>query len=150
MSLKQQILDDVKMAMKAQEKEKLAVLRMVTAALKQVEVDERKELTDEDVLNILTAMVKQRRDSIVQFTPQRMDLVAQEEKEITIISVYLPKALTEIEIENLIQSALEKTQANSVKDLGKVIGMIRPHIGAMDDMSKISSTIKNKLMQLGG
>ena len=146
MSIKQAIMDDIKAAMKAQDKEKLSTLRLVSAAFKQVEVDERKELSDDDVMTILTKMVKQRRESITQFTQgNRMDLVEVEEKELAIIMAYLPTPLSETEISEIIKAAIAESGASSIKDMAKVMAIAKPKLQARADMSKVSGIIKSLL-----
>ncbi len=146
MSLKQRILEDVKTAMRAQDKPTLATLRLITASIKQREVDERIELTDDDILLILDKMLKQRRESITQFeAAQRMDLVAQEQSEMRVIQLYLPEALTDDELNSMITEAIAQAGATSAKDMGKVVAIIKPQAQGRCDMSQVSARIKAQL-----
>ena len=136
----------MKTAMKSGEKERLAVIRLIMSAMKQVEVDERVELDDSRVLGILDKMVKQRRESIGQFqSGGRDDLVEKEQAEIDIISEFLPQALSEEEIEAIISSAISETGAASMKDMGKVMGIVKPQITGRADVGAVSSKIKSLL-----
>ena len=136
----------MKTAMKSGEKERLAVIRLIMSAMKQVEVDERVELDDSRVLGILDKMVKQRRESIGQFqSGGRDDLVEKEQAEIDIISEFLPQALSEQEIEAIINSAISETGAASMKDMGKVMGIVKPQITGRADVGAVSSKIKSLL-----
>ena len=146
MSLKDRINQDVKDAMRAKDKPRLATLRLITAAIKQREVDERIELDDTQVTLVLDKMVKQRRESIVQFEKAgRDDLIAIETSELEIITPYLPEQLGEDEINTLIDSALEQTGATSVKDMGKVMGQLKPELQGRADMGAVSALIRAKL-----
>jgi len=146
MSLKERILQDVKDAMRAKDKPRLATIRLITAAIKQREVDERIELDDAQVLAVLDKMVKQRRESISQFEKAgRDDLIAQEASELEIIQGYLPEQLTEAEITAMIDAALATTGANSVKDMGKVMGLLKPQLQGRADIGAVSAMIKARL-----
>jgi uncharacterized protein YqeY len=146
MSLKETIKADVINSMKTKQKERLATLRLVTAAIKQIEVDERIELDDARVLSVLEKMTKQRKDSIEQFSKAgRDDLVAIEEAELVIIGEFMPAALSAEEISALIEKAIADTGAETMKDMGKVMGIVRAATSGMDDMGAISATIKSKL-----
>jgi uncharacterized protein YqeY len=146
MSLKDRITQDVKDAMRAKDKPRLATLRLITAAIKQREVDERIELDDTQVTLVLDKMVKQRRESIVQFEKAgRDDLIAIENSELEIIIPYLPEQLGEDEIVALIDAALEQTGASSIKDMGKVMGQLKPKLQGKADMGAVSALIKAKL-----
>jgi len=146
MSLKGQVTDDVKLAMKAGEKDRLKVLRLITAAIKQVEVDERKELGDADVLGILTRMVKQRRDSITQYTAgNRKDLADIEQAEIEIIESYLPKQLSEEELDEMVDEAIATTGAETIRDMGKVMGAIKSKAAGRADMGLVGAKVKARL-----
>ena len=148
MSLKGKILDDVKGAMKAGEKERLKVLRLITAAIKQVEVDERIELDDAAVLNILNRMVKQRRDSITQFEQgNRQDLADIEQAEIEIVAEYLPEQLSDAELDALIEDAISTTGAESLRDMGKVMGAIKSKAHGRADMGAVGGKVKARLSQ---
>ncbi|MBT3048686.1 MAG: GatB/YqeY domain-containing protein [Candidatus Thiodiazotropha sp.] len=144
--LKAQILDDVKQAMKAKQKERLGTLRLITAAIKQREVDERCELDDTQVLAILEKMIKQRRDSIKQYEDAgRQELADQEKSEIAIIEAYMPAGLGEDEIAALIEGAIAETGASGMKDMGKVMGLLKPQMQGRADMGKVSGLVKQKL-----
>ncbi len=144
--LKQRIQDDVKVAMKAKDKARLSTLRLVTAAIKQREVDERIELDDTQVLAILEKMIKQRRDSIAQYEQAgRTELAAQELSEITIIQDYMPEGLSDAEIAALVESAIAGAGASSMKDMGKVMGQLKPKIQGRADMGQVSALVKQKL-----
>jgi len=146
MSLKERILQDVKDAMRAKDKPRLATIRLITAAIKQREVDERIELDDAQVLAVLDKMVKQRRESISQFEKAgRDDLIAQEASELEIIQGYLPEQLTEAEITAMIDAALATTGATSVKDMGKVMGLLKPQLQGRADIGAVSAMIKARL-----
>ncbi len=144
--IKNKISDDVKDAMRAKEKKILGALRLIQAAFKQKEVDERIELNDEQVIVILDKMAKQHRDSIAQFTKaKRDDLVEIEEFELDIITAYLPAQLSDDEIKSLIDSAISKTGAESIKDMGKVMGLLKSELQGRADMGKVSGLIKTQL-----
>jgi uncharacterized protein YqeY len=146
MSLKEHIQQDVKDAMRAREKSRLATIRLITAAIKQREVDERIELDDAQVLAVLDKMVKQRRESISQFEKAgRDDLILQEASELEIIQSYLPEQLTEAEITALIDAAMEATGAASIKDMGKVMGQLKPKLQGRADIGAVSAMIKARL-----
>jgi len=144
--IKSQISDDVKAAMRSKDKERLGALRLIQAAFKQKEVDERIELSDEHVIVILDKMAKQHRDSITQFTEaNRDDLVEIEQFELNIIDAYLPAKLSDEEINALIEGAISKSGAESIKDMGKVMGMLKGELQGRADMGKVSGLIKAKL-----
>jgi len=146
MSLKDRILQDVKDAMRAKDKPRLATLRLITAAIKQQEVDERIELDNSQVLALLDKMCKQRRESISQFEKAaRDDLIAQEASELELIQTYLPEQLSEDEIAALIDEAMTTTGAASIKDMGKVMGQLKPRLQGRADMGAVSAMIKAKL-----
>ncbi len=146
MSLKSRIQDDVKSAMRAHEREQLAALRLVTAAIKQIEVDERIELNDEQVLAVLDKMAKQRRESLEQFEKAGRDDLAEKERfELGLIQGYLPEPLTEAELENLIQSTVSDVGAESIRDMGKVMNALRPHVQGRADMKAVSQAVKTQL-----
>ena len=146
MSLKDRILQDVKDAMRAKDKPRLGTLRLITSAIKQIEVDKRIELDDEQVLSVLDKMCKQRRESITQFEKAgRDDLIAQEVSELNIIQPYLPEQLSDTEIAELIDAAMTATGASSIKDMGKVMGQLKPKLQSRADMGAVSALIKSKL-----
>lgn len=143
MSLKATVTNDMKTAMKAGEKERLATIRLIMAAIKQLEVDGQKELDDTETLAVLNKMAKQRRESITQFqNAEREDLVAAEQAELDIILTYLPEPLSEDEVDNLIKAAIEKSGAASMQDMGKVMGQLKPQLQGRADMGKVSGQIK--------
>ena len=145
-SLKEQITADMKSAMKNGDKGRLATIRLILAAVKQVEVDTREDVDDQSMLAILDKMAKQRRESISQFEQaEREDLVAKETQELNIITEFLPKALSEEEISELIDQAMQDTAASSMKDMGKVMGILKPQIQGRADMGKVSQLIKSRL-----
>jgi uncharacterized protein YqeY len=144
--LKQRLTDSMKDAMRAKEKERLGTIRLVLAELKRIEVDERIDLNDARVLSVLDKMSKQRRDSIAQFEAAgREDLAATELFELEVISTFLPAAMTEDEINRLIEDAVQSTGAQSMADMGKVMGLIKPKAAGRADMAEISKIIKAKL-----
>ena len=144
--LKDRIFADMKDAMRAKDKQSLATIRLILAATKQREVDERITLTDADVLAILDKMVKQRCDSISQFAKaDRDDLIAQEQVELDLIHTYLPQQLSDDEISALIEEAVSSTAAASMQDMGKVMGWLKPKLQGRADMGKVSGQIKQKL-----
>lgn len=146
MSLREQINEDMKAAMKARESEKLAAIRLLQAALKQKEVDERITLTDADILAILDKMVKQRKDSIDQYKAgNRPDLVAKEEFELSVLGTYMPQPLSEAEINSLIDKIIAETGAAGAKDMGKVMNALRPRVAGRADMGKLSGLVKSRL-----
>lgn len=146
MTLKAQISEDMKSAMRAKEAERLGTIRLLQAAIKQREVDERIELTDADVIAAIEKMLKQRRDSITAYEKaKRDDLAAIEKAEVVILQAYLPKQLSEGEINVLLDKAVADTGAASMKDMGKVMAVIKPLVAGKADMGKISGLIKAKL-----
>jgi uncharacterized protein YqeY len=146
MSLKSRILEDVKTAMRAHEREQLATLRLVTAAIKQKEVDERIDLNDEQVLAVLDKMVKQRRESIEQYEKaEREDLVAKERIELDLIQTYLPEPLGEKELAALIQSTISEVGASSIRDMGLVMNALRGQVQGRADMKAVSQAVKAQL-----
>ena len=144
--LKNQITEAMKNAMRQRAKERLSAIRLIQAEIKRIEVDERIELSDERVLAILDKMVKQRRDSIKQYTDGgRPELAAIEQAEIEVIQEFLPAALTEDEINALIAEAMDATNANSMQDMGKVMGMLKPKLQGRADMGAVSGLIRKQL-----
>lgn len=145
-NLSTRINDDVKVAMKAKDKPRLGVLRLITAAIKQREVDERITLDDDQVLAVLEKMIKQRKDSIEQYEKAGRDELAQQEAfEIGIIQEYLPEQLSDTEIDALIAEAISSSGAASMKDMGKVMGMLKPKLAGRADMGQVSQKIKQRL-----
>jgi len=146
MSLKNSITEDMKSAMKAGDKDRLKVVRLILAAIKQVEVDSRKELDDTAVLGVLDKMVKQRRDSVEQFTKGgREDLAAIELAEIAVLEGYLPAQLDEAELDALIDEVIAATGAASIRDMGKVMGAIKSRAAGRADMGVVGSRVKERL-----
>jgi len=144
--LLERIKDDMKQAMRDRAKDRLTTIRLILAAVKQQEVDRRVELDDTEVLAIIDKMVKQRRDSIEQFDKAgRDDLVAKEKFEIEVVQAYLPKPLTEEEISELITEAISTSGAESMRDMGKVMGILKPQMQGRADMGKVSGLIKSQL-----
>ncbi|MFN3785747.1 MAG: GatB/YqeY domain-containing protein [Thiothrix sp.] len=146
MSLKAQITDDMKAAMRAQDKPRLSVIRLILAAIKQQEVDTRAELDDAAILAVLDKMVKQRRESIRQYSDAgRTDLADQEVFEAGIIQSYLPQPLSEAELAALLEQAIAETAAASMRDMGKVMSWLKPKVQGRADMGKVSGLIKTRL-----
>lgn len=143
-SLKDRIKEDMKASMKSGDKARLGVIRMILAAIKQVEVDERIELDDERVIVVLDKMLKQRRESIRQYRDaDRIDLAEIEEAEILVIQDFLPKALSEAEIDEMVAKAIAEAGAESIKDMGKVMAILKPKMQGRADMAVVSARIKN-------
>ena len=146
MTLKAQILDDVKSAMRARDQQRLTALRLITAAIKQIEVDKRVELDDQGVLAALDKMAKQRRDSLQQYEAAgRDDLAVQEKYELELISAYLPEALSEDKVAELITQAIAETGASGMRDMGMVMNKLRPMVQGRADMKAVSNAVKAKL-----
>jgi len=144
--LKSQITDAMKAAMRAKEKERLGTIRMILAELKRIEVDERIELDDARILTILDKMLKQRRDSVSQFEAAgRQELADVEKAEISVIQDFLPTALSEEEIGQLVDDAIASTGAEGMKDMGKVMGLLKPQMQGRADMGEVSKLIKARL-----
>ena len=146
MSLKQQLTDDMKAAMKGGDKHSLGVIRLINAAIKQKEVDERIELDDAAVIAVLDKMVKQRKDSVTQYeAANREDLAKVERDEIVVIERYLPAKLGEAEILAAINAAITETGASSAADIGKLMGVLKPALAGQADMGLVSKLVKQKL-----
>ena len=144
--LKERISDDMKAALRAGDKERLSTIRMILAAVKQREVDERISLDDPQVLAVLEKMLKQRREAIAQFSAGgRADLVAKETAEVAVIQAYLPAQLTDPEVDALIAAAIRSTGAGSLKDMGKVMAAVKPQAQGRTDMGALSARIKQQL-----
>jgi uncharacterized protein YqeY len=145
-AIKTKIFEDMKTAMRSHDKERLATIRLMMAAFKQREVDERIELSDEQVLAILNKMIKQRRDSITQFEAgNRPDLAQKEADEVKVIQEYLPAQLSEAEIEQAVVAAMQASGATSAKDMGKVMGILKAQLQGKADMTVVSVKVKEKL-----
>jgi uncharacterized protein YqeY len=150
MTLKTKLTDDMKTAMKSGDKERLGVIRLINAAIKQREVDERILLDDAQVLSVLEKALKQRRDSVSQFQAAgRTDLVTKETFEIGVIQGYLPAQLSAAEVDQAIATAIAEAGATGPKDMGKVMGLVKPKVAGRADMGKLSELVKAKLAALG-
>lgn len=148
-TVKDKIVEDMKSAMRAHEKDRLSTIRLILAALKQREVDERIVLSDEQVLATLNKMIKQRRDSIAQYQAgNRLDLAQKEAEEIRVIQTYLPAQLSDSDIHHAIDSAIQESGASSAKDMGKVMGLLKAKIQGKADMSLVSAKVKERLANL--
>jgi uncharacterized protein len=146
MALKDRLTEDMKTAMRAADKERLGTVRLALAAIKQREVDERVSLDDAQVLGVLEKMIKQRREAIAQFhSGGRADLVAKETAEIAVLQQYLPAQMGEAELDALIAEAIQSTGAASVKDMGKVMAVVKPKAQGRTDMGALSARIKQRL-----
>lgn len=146
MTLKERITEDMKAAMRAGEKDRLATIRLVLAAVKQIEVDERITLDDARMLAVLEKLAKQRKESIAQFeSGGRADLVAKEAAELAVIQSYLPEQLSEAELDALIAEAIASTGATTLKDMGKVMGVVKGKAAGRADMAAVGARIKQKL-----
>ena len=146
-SLKQRIQEDMKAALRAHDKQRLGVVRLILAAIKQVEVDDRVDVDDQRVTQILNKMIKQRRDSIAQYDEaKRDDLADQERLEVEVIHTYLPEPLSEADIDHMITEVMTKVGATSVKDMGKVMAELIDKLQGRADMTQISAKIKERLI----
>jgi uncharacterized protein len=146
MSLKAQISEDMKTAMRAKDSVRLGAIRLLQSAIKQREVDERIELDDQNVIAVIEKMLKQRRDSITAYeSANRQDLADVEKFEVTVLQTYLPQALTEDEIINLLDKVIADTNASGIKDMSKVMAALKPQILGRADMGKVSGLIKSRL-----
>ncbi len=146
MTLKERITEDMKTAMRSGEKDRLGIIRMLQAAIKQREVDERIVLDDTQVLAVLEKMIKQRREAITQFEAgSRADLAAKEAAEIAVLQVYLPAQLSEAELDAIIADAIAQTGASTIKDMGKVMGIVKTKAAGRADMGAVGARIKAKL-----
>lgn len=146
MTLKARIQEDMKTAMKAREAERLSTIRLLMAAMKQREVDERIELTDADIVAIIDKMLKQRRDSVAQYeAAKRMDLADKERNEMDVLMAYMPQPLSDAEIESMVEAAVAAAGALSLQDMGKVMGLLKPKMAGRADMGAVSARIKARL-----
>jgi uncharacterized protein YqeY len=144
--MRERISEDMKAAMRARETERLSAIRLLLAAIKQREVDERIELTDADVVAVIEKMLKQRRDSISQFeAAQRHDLADKEKFEVQVLSAYMPQAMSAQEIEQAVTEAIAAAGAKSAQDMGKVMAALKPKLAGRADMAKVSGLVKAKL-----
>ncbi|MSQ63263.1 MAG: GatB/YqeY domain-containing protein [Betaproteobacteria bacterium] len=147
MELKNKITEDMKAAMRAKDTARLGTVRLLLAAMKQKEVDERVVLTDADILAIIDKMMKQRRESIAQFEKAgRNDLADGEKAEIVVLSAYLPQQLSEAEVAKEIEAAIAETGAGGAKEMGKVMGLLKSRLAGRTDMGKVSGLVKAKLV----
>jgi len=146
MSIKEQLQEEIKSAMRAKQADRLLTLRLVSAAIKQKEVDDRVELNDAAVLAVLEKMIKQRKDSIAQFQAGgRQDLVEKEQAELTILSAYMPVQLSEPEIIAAVEAAIAQVSAAGPQDMGKVMAVVKPQLAGKADMGLVSQILKSKL-----
>jgi len=144
--LKLQITDDMKSAMRSKDSSRLGTIRLLLAAIKQKEVDERIDLVDSDIISIIDKMLKQRRDSIEAFNKaNRNDLVEKEESELKVLQEYMPQQLTEKEVEKVIIDTIESVGANSMKDMGAIMNILKPKLAGKTNMADVSKKIKTKL-----
>ena len=145
-TLKTRIQDDVKAAMRSKDKDRLGTLRLITAAIKQKEVDERIDMDDAAVIAVLEKMIKQRKDSITQYSQAgRDDLASKEQVELDLIQTYLPEQMSEAELEAIISKAVADTGAASMKDMGKLMAAVKPLVAGKADMGLVSKIVKSKL-----
>jgi uncharacterized protein len=152
MTLRATIQEDMKAAMRSREADRLAAIRLLWSAVKQREVDERKELVDAEVTAVIDRMIKQRRDSIAQFEQGgRADLAAKEQQELTVLQAYMPQALSEAEVDAEIAAAIasvvDSTRVASAADMGKVMAVLKPRLAGRTDLAKVSATVKARLAQ---
>lgn len=146
MALIDQLKDEQKLAMKAKDKARLGTIRLALSAIKQREVDERITLSDDDILAVLTKMVKQRRDSVTQYeAANRQDLADAEKAEITVLEEFMPQPLTDEEVSTLIDKAITKSGAAGMQDMGNVMGVLKPLLQGRADMGKVSGLVRSKL-----
>ena len=148
MSLKQRISEDMKIAMRAKDGPRLGAIRLLLAAMKQREVDERIELSDTDIVAIIDKMIKQRRDSISQFeAAKRQDLADAEKFEISVLQSYMPQPMTEAEVDAAVAEAIAGSGAKTPQEMGKVIALLKPKLAGRADMGKVSALVKVRLSQ---
>lgn len=146
MSLRTQINEDMKTAMRAKEAHRLSAIRLLLAAIKQREVDERKELDDKEIVGVVEKMIKQRRESISQYEKaSRADLVEAEKFELEVLQAYMPQQLSDAEIEAAVSAALAESGAQGMRDMGKVMAILKPQLSGRADMSAVSSMVKARL-----
>ena len=146
MTLKARITEDMKTAMRAKDAPRLSAIRLLLAAIKQREVDERKDMSDADVMSVIEKMMKQRRDSIEQFQKGgRQDLVDVEQFELSVLQAYLPQALSNAEVEAAVAAAIQAGGAKGMADMGKVMAVLKPQLAGRADMGKVSGLVKTKL-----
>ena len=144
--MREQILEDLKLAMKNKDKEKLAVIRMVKGAIQMEELNKKKELNDEEIISIISKQIKTRKESIIEFEKgNRQDLISKTEAEISILDEYLPKQLTKEEALEIIESAIDEVKPTSMRDIGKIMQIIKPKLTGRYDMSEASKIIKERI-----
>jgi hypothetical protein len=146
--LSEQINNDINSAMKSKEEDKLSVLRMLKAAIKNGEIQQKKEFEDNDILGVIQSQIKSRRDSIDMYKKGgRVELAEKEEKEIAILSAYLPEQMSEDEIRGVVKNAISKTDASQISDMGKVMGVVMPEVKGKADGATISKIVKEELSE---
>ena len=146
MSLKATVTEDMKTAMRAKDAPRLSTIRLLLAAIKQREVDERKDLADADIVTVIEKMIKQRRDSVEQYTKgKRQDLADVEQAEILVLQGYMPKAMSDTEVDAVIAAAVAASGAKGMADMGKLMAVLKPHLAGKADMGKVSALVKAKL-----
>ena len=146
MPLRDKINEDMKSAMKAREQEKLGALRLLLAAMKQREIDERVTLDDHQMVSVIEKMIKQRKDSIAQYEKaQRQDLADKEKYEISVLEAYLPQQMSQAEVDAAVAEAIASTGAKGAADMGKVMAVLKPRLAGRADMGKVSALVKSKL-----
>jgi uncharacterized protein len=147
MTLKNRINDDMKSAMRARDAARLSAIRMLLAAIKQREIDERKELSDTEVVGVVERMLKQRKESIAQYKQGgREDLVQAEQLELTVLLAYMPEALSDAEVEAAVAAAIESSGARAIGDMGKVMGELKGRLSGRADMSRVSALVRARLL----
>jgi len=148
MSLKEKLSEDMKAAMRAKESDKLATIRLINAAIKQREVDERIELGDDQVLSVIEKMIKQRKDSIIQFEAGgRQDLADKEKAEIVVLAAYMPAQMSDAEVQAEVAAAIAQSGASGPQDMGKVMAVLKPKLAGRADMTAVSGLVKAALAQ---
>lgn len=146
MSLKATVTEDMKTAMRAKDAPRLSTIRLLLAAIKQREVDERKDLSDADIVSVIEKMIKQRRDSVEQYTKgNRQDLADVEQAEIVVLQGYMPKAMSDAEVDAAIAAALAASGAKGMADMGRLMAVLKPQLAGKADMGKVSALVKTKL-----
>ncbi len=146
MDLKSQINEEMKVAMRAKDSQRLSAIRLLLASIKQKEVDERKDLTDQDVIGVVEKMIKQRRESIAQYEKAaRADLAEVEKFELEVLQAYMPQALSESEVEDAVSTAISESGAQNVRDMGNVMGLLKSKLAGRADMSVVSTIVKARL-----
>lgn len=148
--MREKIINDIKEAMKSQDKEKLAVLRMVKGAMQLEEINKKQELNDEDVIAVISKQIKTRKESIVEFEKgNRADLIEKTQAEIKILEAYMPEQLSEEEVNKIIEEAIEQVNPQAPSDMGKIMGIVTPKLKGRADMSSVSKIVKEKISNRG-